>query len=179
MYINDPIYLQCLPPFIQENASRNTTLAARVEDDTPSKQTLQERPRLLVVGCAAIDISAQASPDGESALAAHSTIPGSVSLTLGGVGRNIAEAAHRLSPSDTKLLSAIGDDSFGRLLLSELDKMGLRTDGLIKCPGRTSVCNMTFDSKGHLVNGVADMDVIAELNEEKVGAPTPASLGGF
>ncbi|KAL4258794.1 Carbohydrate kinase PfkB domain-containing protein [Pleurotus pulmonarius] len=167
-----------------ENASRTTTPAARVVEDTLSKQTPQERPRLLIVGCAAIDISAQASPDGESALAAHSTIPGSVSLTLGGVGRNIAEAAHRLSPSDTKLISAIGDDSFGRLLLSELDKMGLRTDGLIKCPGRTSVCNMTFDSKGHLVSGVADMDVIAELNEEKItkdiadAMPSVVSLDG-
>ncbi|KAG9222759.1 hypothetical protein CCMSSC00406_0004673 [Pleurotus cornucopiae] len=149
-------------------AHRDTTPAARPVVDIPSKQTSPEHPRLLVIGCAAIDISAQASPDVESALAAHSTIPGSVSLTLGGVGRNIAEAAHRLSPTDTKLISAIGDDSFGRLLLSELDKMGLRTDGLVKCPGRTSVCNMTFDGKGHLISGVADMEVIAELNEDKI-----------
>ncbi|KAF9496150.1 hypothetical protein BDN71DRAFT_1469138 [Pleurotus eryngii] len=146
-----------------DNTRQDTALAARPVVDTPSKHT-----RLLIIGCAAIDISARASPDGESALAVHSTIPGSVSLTLGGVGRNIAEAAHRLSPTDTKLISAIGDDGFGRLLLSELDKMGLRTDGLVKCPGRTSVCNMIFDGKGHLVSGVADMELIAELNEDKI-----------
>ncbi|KAH9165828.1 hypothetical protein EDB89DRAFT_266909 [Lactarius sanguifluus] len=59
-------------------------------------------------------------------------------LHLGGVGRNIAEAAHRISvsrfqsrPSETVLVSSVGDDSLGRLLLEEMRRIGMQTNGVI------------------------------------------------
>ena len=98
-----------------------------------------------------------------------------MSLTAGGVGRNVAEAAHRiLSSSDLPhsavLVSPVGEDGFGKLLVADSEKIGMRTDGLIEVPaGRTAVCNMVLDSAGNLTGGVADMDVVSTIDAAKVG----------
>jgi pseudouridine-5'-phosphate glycosidase/pseudouridine kinase len=135
---------------------------------------IQPRTELVVVGSAAVDISAQAidSTAGGVSVGLHSTLPGAVSMTLGGVGRNIAEAAHRILTSHashlstaTMLLSPIGDDAFGRVLLEEMRHMGMRTDGLLQKSGaRSAVCNMVLDSAGNLTCGIADMDIIQLLD---------------
>jgi len=128
------------------------------------------------VGSAAIDISAQANATEDIAISRHSTSPGAVSMTLGGVGRNIAEAAYRMLSNHslelstaTMLVSAVGDDAFGRFLVDEMRHMGMRTDGLVQQRGaRSAVCNMVLDSAGHLTGGVADMDIIQLLDSETV-----------
>lgn len=73
------------------------------------------------------------------------------------------------------MISAVGKDSFGRLLVDEMSRMGMRTDGLLSVEsgsqtddGRTAVCNMVLDGKGGLVGGVADMDIILSLKEKEV-----------
>ncbi|KAH9858112.1 indigoidine synthase A-like protein [Lenzites betulinus] len=135
--------------------------------------------KLVIVGSAAVDITARADPVSGSARAnnnLHSTTPGIVSLTAGGVGRNVAEAAHRILTSHSKdlatttaLVSPIGDDAFGTLLLDETRQIGLRTDGFIRSPKtRTPVCNMVLDSMGGLTGGVADMNAILTLDATKV-----------
>ena len=91
------------------------------------------------------------------------------------MGRNVAEAAHRVLssyssdlPHSAVLVSPIGEDSFGELLRSNSQKMGMRADGLIRVPNaRTAVCNMVLDSVGNLVGGVSDMDVIGSLEASK------------
>jgi pseudouridylate synthase / pseudouridine kinase len=112
-----------------------------------------------------VDITARAAPS-TSALGAHSTSPGNVGLSLGGVARNVAEAAHRLlaQPDSVQLVTAAGSDSFGRLLEDETSRLGMRVDGFIRVPAaRTAVCNMILDDRGSLVSGVADMDVVDGL----------------
>lgn len=97
-------------------------------------------------------------------------------MTLGGVARNIAEAAHRLLtaqptslPAATMLVSPVGDDAFGRVILEETKHIGMRTDGLVQVQGaRSAVCNMLLNSTGNLTGGVADMDIIKNLNPERV-----------
>jgi len=122
------------------------------------------------MGSAAVDISAQANPNTEK-LSLHSTAPGCVSLSLGGVARNIAEACHRVMTSQsqdlasaTLLISPIGNDAFGRLLVDETQKLGMRTDGMVQSNKRTAVCNMILDSKGSLIGGVADMGITEALD---------------
>ncbi|KAG7450569.1 indigoidine synthase A-like protein [Guyanagaster necrorhizus] len=117
--------------------------------------------RLAVVGSSAIDITAQASKGSDPNLATHSTVPGSVEMTLGGVARNIAEASHRVTrdSNSTLLLSPVGNDAFGRLLEDETKTIGMRSDGLVKSKLKTSVCNMFVDAEGHLLTGVADMGI--------------------
>ncbi|PIL31886.1 hypothetical protein GSI_06590 [Ganoderma sinense ZZ0214-1] len=134
---------------------------------------------LIVVGSAAVDITARADPvpgGTRSNNNLHTTTPGVVSLTSGGVGRNVAEAACRILTSYSKdlansamLVSPIGKDAFGQLLMSESERIGMRTDGFIQVEdARTAVCNMVLDCAGGLTSGVADMDVIRTLNATKV-----------
>jgi pseudouridine-5'-phosphate glycosidase/pseudouridine kinase len=129
---------------------------------------------LIVVGCAAVDITSK--PLADSDLGHQSTSPGKVSISLGGVGRNIAEAAHRVLSSysnefsaATLLVSLVGDDSFGRLLSEETRMLGMRTDGLIPVHGgRSSVCSLLLERSGGLRAGVADMDLIHNMDGHMV-----------
>ena len=91
----------------------------------------------------------------------------------------MAEAAHRVSiskfqsrPSDTVLVSSVGDDSLGRLLLEEMRRIGMRTNGVISCGRKSAVCNMVLDGSGNLIGGVADMDIVHSIEPEMVG-PIP------
>lgn len=130
-------------------------------------------------GSAAVDITAQANISGaaDPSVGLHSTVPGTVSLTLGGVGRNVAEAAHRIlsqseeSSNATVLISPVADDPFGRLLTNEMQQTGMRTDGLLRLDSAsTAICNMILDNSGGLIGGVADMDIIHSLDKGTVGS---------
>ena len=128
----------------------------------------------MIVGSAAIDVTAKPGPEIEAELANRSTAPGTVAMSLGGVARNIAEATHRvtshLSPSSPRcvLVSPVGDDPFGRMLMDETAQFGMRVDGFIKTQGATAVCNMILDKDGGLVGGVADMGITAKLKADDV-----------
>ena len=111
----------------------------------------------------------------------HSTTPGSVTLSPGGVGTNIAEAMHRIlsmkSGSQAPVLvSLVGEDIIGGVLRSELSRIGMRTDGFIAIPRKISdVCNMMLDTEGGLLTSVADMDIIESL-EGKAVSPSPFTI---
>jgi len=136
-------------------------------------------PLVQVFGSAAIDITTRPSIP----LEPRTTTPGSIILTPGGVGRNIAEAAQALLPDHTvQLVSPIGSsssssgeggeeeiDGFGKVLISEMDAAGMRTDGLIPCSkGRTAGCTLSLGMEGDLNDGVADMGIVEELTPEVV-----------
>lgn len=129
---------------------------------------LQSTAELVIVGCTAVDVTSQAHAMADATLASQSTLPGAISTSLGGVGRNIAEAAHRIlsvssqrSNAQTVLVSPIGSDLFGRLLVEETERLGMRSDGLRLIQSeRSAVCNMVLDGKGDLISGVADMGII-------------------
>jgi pseudouridine-5'-phosphate glycosidase/pseudouridine kinase len=87
----------------------------------------------------------------------------------------MAEAAHRVSvskfrsrPSETVLVSSVGDDSLGRLLMEEMRTIGMRTNGVITSGRKSAVCNMILDGSGNLVGGVADMDIVSSIEPEMV-----------
>ncbi|OCF58148.1 hypothetical protein L486_04178 [Kwoniella mangroviensis CBS 10435] len=110
---------------------------------------------VLVFGSAAIDLTST-SP---RTLEPRTTTPGTVFVSPGGVGRNIAEAAQNLLPDHAE------PDSFGKLLMLELTAAGLRTDGLIGRSGKsTAVCSLTLEKNGDLVAGVADMGIVETLS---------------
>lgn len=141
--------------------------------------------RVQVFGSAAIDITTR--PD--IALQPGTTTPGTIRLTPGGVGRNIAEAAQNLlARGAVQLVSTIGSgsgsgndvldstsssggdvDGFGKVLLLEMQSSGLRTDGLqVKDGGRTAGCTLSLGVDGDLSDGVADMSIIESLSPEIV-----------
>jgi len=133
----------------------------------------QAPANVVVVGAAALDITAQELPETNAALAVHSTAPGHVKLSLGGVARNIAEATHRVMSAKFPHLSSIlvapvGSDAFGHILVDKLHAFGMRTDGLIRTDTQSAVCNMVLDSNGTLVGGVADMGINESVTSEPV-----------
>lgn len=144
----------------------------RITDDIPTLSPT----KLAVIGSAAVDITANAVLADSAVLGRHSTTPGIVSLTLGGVARNIAEAAHRVlasipqEPQHPLLISPVGLDPFGKLLISETKAIGMRTDGVLTSSSdqRTAVCNMMVDNKGELMSGVADMGITETFSPEEV-----------
>lgn len=149
-------------------------------------QSLDVPPEILVFGSAAIDITSRIS-SGDATSAMSTTVPGQLHLSPGGVGRNIAECASRLSrEGKVMLVSAVGAheadggqvlmDSFGLILDREMKASGMRTDGLLKRAtaaggARTAVCNLILDDKAGLVIGVADMDIVESITTRDVSGP--------
>lgn len=126
------------------------------------------------MGCAAVDITSQAEVLIKSDQ--KSTYPGKVSVSLGGVARNIAEATHRVmfestgNDAATLLVAPIGDDDFGKLIDAKIQSLGMRTDGLVSIQGRQSaVCNLLLDLHGELQCGVSDMDLPHAWKADQVG----------
>lgn len=112
----------------------------------------------MIVGCAAMDITAQQHMESP-----QSTAPGTVCLSAGGVALNVARAAHAMLPKETDVLlcASYGEDKFGRMLVEEVKNAGMRTDALIPVK-KTAVCNLLLNAAGDLVTGTADMDVVEE-----------------
>ncbi|KAF9535420.1 indigoidine synthase A-like protein [Crepidotus variabilis] len=129
---------------------------------------------VIIVGCAAVDVTAQETVGLSPELAKHSTTPGRVNLSLGGVGRNIAEATHRVMKAkfpglSSLLLAPIGEDPFAQIISSGLQTSGMRTDGLITFVDEdTAVCNMVLDGQGGLVGGVADMKINEKITADAI-----------
>lgn len=165
--------------------------------DSPSSRIRHESAKLVVIGAAAVDVIAKAagSSPTESALVTQSTVPGSVQTSLGGVARNMAEAAHRslislnksksgsnasraATDSRTLLVAPVGDDSFGSLIRRETEAIGMRSDGFLSNIGdeaktsgverRSPVCNMFLSPTGDLLGGVADFSALDTLRSAEV-----------
>ncbi|KAJ7786260.1 indigoidine synthase A-like protein [Mycena metata] len=157
--------------FVQ-TSNRATKTYASVGTSPPAEEINASIPppesaKVLVVGSAALDITARAE-DMVNAVGLHSTSSGTVTLGLGGVARNIAEACHRMG-EPALLVAPVGEDTWGRLLIDETKAIGMRTDGFIqRSTERTAVCNLFLDGGGSLIGGVADMDIATKLPVESV-----------
>ena len=119
------------------------------------------RAQIAVVGGANMDIGGFS----DSKLRIGDSNPGHVHLSAGGVGRNIAENAARLG-MDVRLISAIGDDANGRILLEDCRQKGIRTDGCRIGGGRTSVYLFIGDERGDMHCAVSDMEIQNTLTPE-------------
>ena len=121
--------------------------------------------RIAVLGGANVDIGG--FPVG--ALLEEDSNPGCVRISAGGVGRNIAENLARLG-LETRLLTVLGEDSNGRMLLEDCRQKGIETgDCRIDGAGRTSVYLFICDARGDMRCAVSDMEIQAGLTPEWVG----------
>lgn len=111
--------------------------------------------RIAVVGGANMDIGGFP----EHALVAGDSNPGRVRMTVGGVGRNIAENMARLG-LEVELVTAIGDDANGRAILEDCREKGIGTRGCWIAPGEsTSVYLFVDDAQGDLSIAINDMAI--------------------
>jgi pseudouridine kinase len=118
---------------------------------------------VLAIGGANVDVKAKTS----AAHIARTSNPGSVTITAGGVARNIAHNLARLG-TDVTLLSVIGKDVFGEMLISETNKAGVNTSQIIRTNQATGSYVATLDKRGELITSVSDMELLSFLTKEYI-----------
>ena len=113
---------------------------------------LRSEPWVVVVGGAAWDIKARSLRGARL----HTSNPGTVTRTPGGVGRNIAEAIARLG-SQVHLVASVGADAEGRDLIAQTAGAGVYVDHVVtsRCP--TGSYLATLDADGELLVAVSDL----------------------
>jgi pseudouridine kinase len=123
----------------------------------------RKRPRVVVIGGANMDIKCRIA--GRTALA--SSNPGIAVLAPGGVARNIAENLARMGAA-ASLISVVGRDDLGALLLHETAHAGVGLGGTVRGRGPTGLYAATLDAGGELIVGVAAMDILKQLTPRRL-----------
>lgn len=111
--------------------------------------------RAVVIGAVNMDIGASS----RHPLAARDSNPGTITMSLGGVGRNIAHNLCLLGV-DTAMLTVLGEDGFAREIRRHAETIGLDLRHSAVIPGeRTSTYLYIADSDGDMALAVNDMDI--------------------
>ena len=93
----------------------------------------------------------------------HDSNPGKVKISLGGVGRNIAENLVHLGVA-TKLISALGDDMYGKRILDHAVSIGLDMKSSLVLGRRpTSTYLAILDEQGDMSAAISQMDILDEI----------------
>ena len=122
---------------------------------------LKNENYVTVIGGSNMDI--QGSPN--NPLVMYDSNPGQVVISLGGVGRNIAENASRLN-INTKLISAVGNDLYGNTILSECKNLNIDVnDCFISDEYATSIYVSILNSSKDMQLAISHMDIIEKLDE--------------
>jgi len=125
-----------------------------------------DTPFVAVVGGANVDIHGRA----HAPLIDHDSNPGDVQVAAGGVARNVAENLARLE-IDTRLVTTIGDDEHGRMLLQSGRDAGIDIDYVQQIESApTSTYLSILDTSGEMQVAVSDMSIIEELSAERLRA---------
>ncbi len=120
-------------------------------------------PYVVVVGGANIDIKVAI----KGATIPATSNPGTATVSVGGVGRNIAHNLARLA-TPVHLISAVGRDPEGERILSETAAAGVDISA-VRRGAKTGVYSAVLDRNGELVIGVSAMDVIDEITQRALG----------
>ena len=120
--------------------------------------------KIIVIGGANADIAGTPSHP----FTLHDSIPGRVTLTPGGVGRNIAENLVRRQ-AEVRLVAAFGDDFAGDAIRKSCEELGIDLSLAKLCPGRkSSVYLCISDNTGDMVSAISDMDITEEISPEYI-----------
>ncbi|KAK6505006.1 hypothetical protein TWF481_006938 [Arthrobotrys musiformis] len=126
---------------------------------------------ILVIGGVGIDVIAKCN---NKHLLPATSNPGAVTVSVGGVAKNIAATLAQLDPPNpVKFLSAVGHDINGLRVLQDLKALGINSDDVsIKKGFRTaSYAAINSDAvEGGLSTAVVDMDVITSIERSEIAA---------
>lgn len=116
---------------------------------------LEEEGYICVIGAVNVDISG--TP--ETTYVSGDSNPGHVRITLGGVGRNIAENLCRLGRR-VVMITALGDDGNAQMMREGCHENGIDlSHSLTVHGGRTSTYLCLNDEQGEIVGAVSDMGI--------------------
>lgn len=123
----------------------------------------------VVVGGVNVDIGGRSF----APLVASDSNPGTVSISLGGVGRNIA---HNLSlmGTDVQLLTAYGDDMNGERVAASCSELGIDLSHALRIAGAaTSTYLYLADDHGEMALAVSDMEICKRITPAYLAAQLP------
>lgn len=130
-------------------------------------------PYIVGVGAANADIHGRS----RAAVNLRDSNPGTMRVSVGGVTRNILENAARLG-LDARLVSAVGGDVFGRLILARSAAAGMDVSNVLVLPDAASSTYMTvLEPSGEMLVAVSDMSILAQLPEAYLAERAPLLRG--
>lgn len=127
---------------------------------------LTEQEYCVVVGTINMDIRGMADIRYPQS-ASH---PGTIHCSAGGVGRNIAHNLALLG-RDVHLLSVIGDDFYGEMLLEETRRAGVNVSGCVRLHGQSTSTYLAIANRD-------DQTVLAINDTHLLEQLTPQLLNG-
>jgi len=114
---------------------------------------------VVVVGGVNVDIGGRAL----APLVDSDSNPGRVTMSLGGVGRNIAHNMSLLG-LDVRLLTAYGDDFNGERVAASCSELGIDMSQALRVPGGTTSTYLYLtDPKGEMALAVSDMEICEKI----------------
>lgn len=118
---------------------------------------------IIVIGAANIDITGIAN----SQLNLNDSNIGKLKLGAGGVGRNIADNFARLTLGQefqTYLLTAIGDDLHGKLVIQASEEAGIDLSHALVVKDQATASYLSIiDQNGEMCTAINDMSIIDEI----------------
>lgn len=140
--------------------------AASPHQEPAESAPLENKASVFVAGSLAVDLACDFNPKSGSSLQSpemNTSNPAKIMQSLGGVGHNVARAAH-LMGANVRLCSAVGDDLTGKAALEALSAAEMSTEGIKTLPSssetRTAQYIAVNDSKKDLVLAMADMSIL-------------------
>lgn len=125
---------------------------------------LSEGEYVLVIGGSNVDLTGFP----KNVLRLEDSNPGSVKMSLGGVGRNIGENLARLGMS-TKMMTAVGKDVYGQKILEESRLVDLdMSQALVLENASTSIYMSIMDEDGDMKLALSDMDIADRIDTDYI-----------
>ena len=121
--------------------------------------------KVIVIGGANVDIKGRAG----AAIIARTSNPGEVTVSAGGVGRNIAENLARLEV-ETSLACFVGDDANGRLIRDACGSAGVDTAMIETAAAPTGVYLAVLDTAGEMTVAINDMRATEQMTVDYLKA---------
>ena len=129
-------------------------------------RTLDADRPVVAIGSSGLDIVGRAG----EALHMGTSNPAALRMSPGGVARNVAENLARLG-TDVYLVSAVGDDPEGRLVLAQAAEAGVQVDTVLTVPGaRTGAYLAVLDEQGNLHLAMDDMRIVEAVTPDHLRA---------
>ena len=124
---------------------------------------------VVVVGGVNIDIGGHSF----APLVSADSNPGTIHMSLGGVGRNIAHNLTLLG-TDVRLLTAFGDDIHGQRIVSSCAELGIDINYALKAADQpTSTYLYIADKDGEMALALSDMEVCKKITPSYLAANLP------
>lgn len=122
--------------------------------------TSSKNKYIVGIGAANVDIYAKS----DIRIRPHYDHPSIIKTTPGGVTRNILENASKLGVK-TKLLTAVGDDIYGDIVLDSCLKAGIDTKNILKIKGaRTGIFMQVQNNNNDMHLAMCDMSISKNIN---------------